>query len=218
MSINGLANSAAARRPDIGPANAVPNGVSEIAAAATTPPEKAPPQQQEASGISTALNVLFGYIPTEVVTLYVAVAAALQPATPPASPGSAAVSAVAVASLQAQWIAFWCFFVATPLVVWVVYASKLKAAGKPLPTTYDTWPVWEMIAALLSFYAWAFALPQTPFREFSWYSPALASLAVLLASTVLGLLAPLFQRPLGTGGANAAAPAMPEGAKPTPRD
>jgi hypothetical protein len=98
----------------------------------------------------------------------------------------------------------------------VVYASKLKAAGKPLPTTYDTWPVWEMIAALLSFYAWAFALPQTPFREFSWYSPALASLAVLLASAVLGLLAPLFQRPLGTGAADAGTPAKPPEEKPAP--
>jgi hypothetical protein len=197
MSISSLANAAAARRPDIGPPTA-PQGMAEIAAAAAAPPESAPAHKQEASGVTTALNLLFGYIPTEVVTLYVAVMAALQP---PEIPGAAAgtAAAAAAASVQSQWIAFWCFFVATPLVVWVVYASKLKAAGKPVPAHYDTWPVWEMIAALLAFCAWAFALPDAPFRQFGWYSPALAAIAVLLASTVLGLVAPLFQRPLGTG-------------------
>jgi|SRR5947209_1499419 len=210
MSINSLANAAAARRPDVRTAD-VPQGMAEIAAAAATPPDQAPLQKDTANSTNTALNVLFGYIPTEVVTLYVAVAAALQPPTPPTAGRSAAqVSTAAVntatASLQPEWIAFWCFFVATPLVVWVVFASKLKEAGKPLPLTYDTWPVWEMMAALISFCAWAFALPSTPFRDFNWYSPALASIAVLLASTILGLLAPLFQRPLGTGTADAPLP------------
>lgn len=204
MSISSLANAAAARRPDIGPVNAVPDGMAEIAAAAATPPDKAPPTKQQASSTNTTLNVLFGYIPTEIVTLYVAVTAALQP--PPTAPaaGAAATAAAATAAAaasQAQWIAFWCFFVAAPLAVWVVYASKLKEAGKPLPLTYGTWPLWEMSAALLAFFAWAFALPSTPFREFTWYSPALASIAVLLASTALGMVAPLFQNPLGTGAA-----------------
>lgn len=200
MSINALANAAAARRSDVGQLDAVPSGMAEIAAAAATPPEKAPSQKQDASGANTALHVLFGYIPTEVVTLYVAVQAALQPPTATGGTIAADATAVAAATQSAQWIAFWCFFVATPLVVWVVFASKLRDAGKPLPSSYATWPVWEMTAALLAFCAWAFALPNTPFREFAaWYSPALASLAVLLASTALGLLAPLFQRPLGTG-------------------
>jgi hypothetical protein len=214
MSINSLANAAAARRTDIG-SDEPPQNRSEIAAAAATPPENTPATKQQASGVSTALNVVFGYIPTEVVTLYVAVAAALQPAAAAgtdtvgagaaggsavgagAAAAGAGATAVASASPAALWIAFWCFFVATPLTVWVVYASKLKAAGKPLPVSYATWPLWEMIAALIAFCAWAFALPNTPFRDYPWYSPALASISVLLASTLLGLLAPLFQRPLG---------------------
>jgi hypothetical protein len=202
MSINTLANAAAARRPDVR-TGTVPDGASQIAAASATPPDKAPPEHQEASGTNTALNVLFGYIPTEVVTLYVAFQTALQPAKPPAAPAgtTSAAAAAVTASPTAMWITFWCFFAATPFVVWVVFASKLKDAGKPLPAGYDTWPVWEMTAALLSYCAWAFALPGSPFGEFPWYSSALAGLAVVLASTVLGLLAPLFQRPLGTGAA-----------------
>jgi hypothetical protein len=207
MSISSLANSAAARRPDIGPADAVPNKVGEIAAAAATPPENAPLQKQEASDVNTALHVLFGYIPTEIVTLYVAVQAAL--ATTTTTNGVVNTTA----ALSSQWIAFVFFLVATPLVVWVVFANKLKAAGKPLPSTYDTWPLWEMSAASFSFCAWAYALPETPFRWLEdWYSPALGSIAVLFASTVLGLLAPLFQRPLGIGPAPTPTPA-PE---PTP--
>lgn len=201
LSISSLANSAAARRPDVGPAVA-PANTAEIAAAAATPPDKAPAQVQAATGVNTTLNVLFGYIPTEVVTVYVGIATALQPETPEGAP--------IPPPTGPQWAAFWAFVVLTPLTVWVVYASKLKAAGKPLPLTWATWPIWEMVAALVAFCTWAFALPNTPFREFrDWYSPALASIAVLFASTALGLVAPLFQRELGTGTVPPQVPAKP---------
>ena len=207
MSINSLANAAAARRTDVGQIDTAPGNLAQIAAAAATPPDIAPPTQQEASGINTAMNVLFGYIPTEVVTLYVAVMGALQPAATPgtdAAPTAAGASQPAItpdagaaaASLHSEWIAFCCFLVATPLAVWAIYASKIKGAGKALPVTYSTWPLWEMTAALIAFLAWAFALPDTPFRDFNWYSPALASIAVLVISAILGLMAPLFQNKL----------------------
>jgi hypothetical protein len=81
-----------------------------------------------------------------------------------------------------------------------VYATKLIAAAKPMPAGYDTWPVWEMIAATVAFFAWAFGMPQSPFRALPWYSAPLAAFAILFASVVLGLIGPLFQRkPLGTG-------------------
>ena len=133
MSINMLANAAAARRTDIGP-NTAPSTMSEIAAAATTSPEKASAQPQTASGITTALNVLFGYIPTEIVTLYVAVSTALQPQK--ISDGASANF-----NLNSQWIAFWCFLAAAPAAVWVIYATKIKAVGKPVPVNYSAWPI-----------------------------------------------------------------------------
>ncbi len=183
-----MANAAAARRPDIGRAFEVPHGLEEIAEASkTTPtsssepplPENPPPT---ATPIDTAYNVLFGYIPTEILTMYVAVLAAVGQAkevTPSA------------------WIAFGCFLAATPIVVWLTYGAKLMAAKKAVPIAYGKWPVWEMFAATLAYCAWAFALPNSPFSEFtSWYSSALAGVAVLVASTVLGLLAPFFQRKL----------------------
>ena len=135
---------------------------------------------ETAAQIDTAFNVLFGYIPTEILTLYVAVLAAVHEEKITA----------------ADWIAFWSFLVATPIVVWLVYAAKVKAAGKALPLEFAAWPVWEMFAGTVAYCAWAFALPNAPFSEYPWYSSALSGVAVLVGSTVLGLLSPFFQNPL----------------------
>lgn len=193
MSIDTMTNAAVARRTDFSPQSGVPQGLAGIAKAGASMPVSLavsggsasaaePPQTPTSDAINTGTNVLFGYIPTEVLTLYVAVVAAI------AKPAEGVASA--------EWTTFWIFFGCTPVVVWLVNGIKVKAAQKPLPLALRTWPVWEMIAASVAFCAWAFALPRTPFTEFSWYSSALAGISVLVASTVLGLLAPFFQRPI----------------------
>src|SRR5438045_2474613 len=68
------------------------------------------------------------------------------------------------------------------------------AAGN-MPEPPRSWPIWEMAAGTVAYAAWATALPTNPFPD---YPPSLAGIAVLVASTVLGMLAPLFQRKLGT--------------------
>ena len=189
MSINALANAAAARRPDLIPLGTVPKDLQDIASASMTSPSATVPSATRMDGalsgagpVDTAFNVLFGYIPTEVITLYVAVLAAIQ------TGGDVAT--------QGDWITFWSFLAATPVVVWLVYGAKLKGARKSIPARISTWPVWEMSAATIAFSAWAFALPHSPFMKFDWYSSALSGVAVLIVSTVLGLLSPFFQRPL----------------------
>jgi hypothetical protein len=193
MSLNSLANAAMARRPEVFPIGAVPGGLDEIAIAAETPQGilarvagVAPPAEKQASTIDTASNVLFGYIPTEILTLYVAVLAAIQ--QPETNPNVQLI----------RWITFWSFLVATPIVAWLVFAAKVKATSQPLPLAARTWPMWEMSAAIIAYCAWALALPNSPFAAFktSWYSSAVSGVIVLVASTVLGLLAPFFQRPL----------------------
>jgi hypothetical protein len=188
MSINSLANAAAARRPDTFPLGTFPKGLDEIARASAISPVrmKGPARgaaitTQPSSAVDTAFNVLFGYIPTEILTLYIAVLAAIQHSNKVTS---------------AQWTSFWCFLVATPIVVWLVYGAKVKALQKPLPLKFGSWPIWEMFAATTAYSAWALALPNTPFAQYEWYSSALSGVVVLVASTVLGLLAPFFQRSL----------------------
>lgn len=108
MSINTLTNAAMARRLDFVPFGSVPKNLSQIAAAAANAPrsreQAASAAAENGNAVNTALHVLFGYIPTEVLTLYVAVLAAIQ------KPGQVT---------KADWITFWVFLVATPVVVWL---------------------------------------------------------------------------------------------------
>ena len=179
MSINSTTNAAIGRRPDFEPMAETPKSYDEIARAAGG--VNAPPDTPSNS-VSTALAVLTTYIPTEVLTLYVAVLAAIQDP--------------ARRSFAPLWITFWAFLIATPVVVWLIYAAKVRSAGKPMPIAPSTWPLWEMVAATIAYLAWAVAMPNAPFAELSWYSAPLSGVTVLVISTILGLLAPIFQRPI----------------------
>jgi hypothetical protein len=155
MSINSLTNAALARRTDEPPVGGVPKGLGGIAKASAASPATA--SAESASGIDTALNVLIGYIPTEVLTLYVAVLAAIQPASTYEATAGLAAEVAAVESpgiteiTPGEWSTFYLFLVLTPVVVWLVFAAKLKAEQKPLPVAFATWPVWEMFSATLAY-------------------------------------------------------------------
>ncbi|MBI3637856.1 MAG: hypothetical protein HY216_16810 [Candidatus Rokubacteria bacterium] len=186
MSINALTNAALARRHDFEPANAVPRSLRDIAHAAGAPPRTVAGGASATNGTTTTLQTLTTYIPTEVLTLYVSAIAAVGPAVT-----KGGVSA-------GRWLPFWCFLVATPLIVWLAFATKLKAAGKPLPASPVKWPIWEMVAATIAYFAWTFALPNTPFATEDWYSSGLAAFFVLVVSAGLGMIAPLMQRRLSS--------------------
>jgi hypothetical protein len=192
VSVNALTNAAVARRPDFQPEGTTPRNLAEIASAAAvtplpTPATPAQPSVPISSGPNTALQTLTTYIPTEVLTLYVSAIAALGPLT----------VRVGQHDLQVgRWLPFWCFLVATPLVVWVAFASKIKAAGRSIPLHISKWPIWEMSAATIAYAGWAFALPATPFAQESWYSSGLASFLILVVTAGLGIIAPLMQKQL----------------------
>src|SRR5262245_35578761 len=102
MSISSMTNAALARRPDYPPKDRQPSSQAEIAGAAEG-------AGQPENPVSTALKVIVTYIPTEILTLYVAVLAAIR--TPERK------------ELGAEWIAFVFFLVATPIVVWLLFAA-----------------------------------------------------------------------------------------------
>jgi hypothetical protein len=188
MSLHAMTNAALARRSDYPPRGRTPRSPAELAEAADS--------AGGTSAVATTLTTITIYIPTEVLTLYVALISALQHEHGADS-----------AARGADWLAFWLFFVFTPLTVWLVFAGKLRAAGKRLPLYPHTWPAWEMAGGTIAYVAWAYALPTSPFASFSWYSPAVAGIIVLIASTSLGLVAPLLQNPLRNGDHTPAAPA-----------
>jgi RsiW-degrading membrane proteinase PrsW (M82 family) len=172
MSIGAMSQVAFLSRTDVDPVDYVPKTMPELAGAANGKPT---PE----NAVNTALQMIVTYVPTEVLTLYVAVLGAIQDP--------------AAESFYAQWVAFLFFLVATPAIVWLVYAAKVKNAGKPVPLAPRKWPHWEMAAATIAYVAWAFALPESPFNDAAWYSAALAGVIVMTASVLLSLLAPLFQ-------------------------
>jgi hypothetical protein len=204
MSISSMTNVAFVRRadvnlPGVAPMNAAPASAESVALSTAGTAESK-------SAMTATLDVIVTYIPTEVLTLYIAVLAAIQPAvttplpatqTPPAPSQALAAIATQPPPVHSLWVTFYCFLIATPLVVWLVYSAKVRTAGRPLPVRPKTWPMWEMFAATVGYATWAFALPNNPFKySYDWYSSALAGVLVLIVSTILGLLAPLLQRTL----------------------
>ena len=173
-----MTNAALARRSDFPPLADVPHGLQGIANAATD-------ARTSENPITTALAVIVTYIPTEILTLYVAVVVAIH------NPKSIDVSDL--------WANFWIFLGATPIVVWAIYAGKVKSNRKPLPLAPAKWPWWEMIAATIAYVAWAVSLPNAPFLAAVGLPVNLASVIVLVASVALGLLAPIFQTPIQAG-------------------
>ncbi|QIN83743.1 hypothetical protein GBA63_14700 [Rubrobacter tropicus] len=176
MSISSMMDVAYQRRQDVEPRG---RGISSLGEATGENPETKSP-------VTTALEAIVTYIPTEIVATYVAVVAVIHPT----------IAGTTTEAPVADWIVFLAFLVLTPITAWLVYAAKCLNAGKQLPTGAAL-PLWEMSAATVAFVVWAATLPETPLGGFPWYTSGLAAILLLIVSMVLGLIAPLFtQRPL----------------------
>jgi RsiW-degrading membrane proteinase PrsW (M82 family) len=128
--------------------------------------------------LTTAVEVVTRYVPTEIVTAYVAVATlVIRPGGP----------------RTAQWVVFYVFFVLTPVMVWLFSATRARSAGEPLPWHPGRWPVFELVIATVSFVLWAFALPSTPFEDFTWYQAVYGAAALIIGSLLIGAIAPVFR-------------------------
>jgi hypothetical protein len=195
MSIQSLSTLAIARRDDM-PSKA-PGTAREVAQTLSAT------DANTDTTITAALRTVTAYIPTEVLTVYLAVVGAL------ATTGTAGTTLLD--PNMTRWVLFWLFVVLTPATVWLTYAAKVQAAGKPLPILRH-WPVWEISAATIAFVIWAFTLPGTPFSSLGWYTPSLGSVAILVGSLLMGLVGPLFtQRPIKTGSPQVGAPQIASG-------
>ena len=129
--------------------------------------------------VTNALNALVGYIPTEVVTLYVAALSA-----------EAALHSTFTV-IDAATI-LWFFVALTPLLLLLIYLSKVAATGDKLPGPRE-WPWWKMCAATIAFFVWALAVPGNPYLREA--AAAVAGLGAMLVSTLLSVMTPIFERP-----------------------
>ncbi|MFJ7212863.1 hypothetical protein [Amycolatopsis sp. NPDC098790] len=125
-------------------------------------------------GVVAATEVVTRYIPTEIITAYVAVATLVM------DPGG---------SRTGQWVMFSIFLVLTPVIVWLFAVAQARKLGRTPPWRPGDWPVFELITATISFGLWAFTLPATPFEDFSWYRPGYGTAALIVGSLLIGAIA-----------------------------
>lgn len=199
MSVGSMANVAVARRDDdLGAKDAAGdvqpvNTVERVAEASGT---KA---STETSGTATLMSIAT-YIPTEVIGLYLAALAAVRAGVKPEEVSASVAANTGTLNLPSdgEVVMAVIFTLMTPVIVWLVYAAKVRAGGGSPPVAPRLWPKWEMFAASTGFVTWSFSLPDSPFARFSWYNVAWATFAVLAVTTALGLVGPVFQRTIRT--------------------
>lgn len=184
MSAVAMANVALRRRRDYPGAESVRVGSAGLTdAAEANAGADAEEEVSTNNPVTTALSAITTYIPTEVLTLYVAgVALFLSVDNPTDTP-----------DYTNAWRTFWFFLALTPIVTWLVYAAKARSAD--LSLGLQSWPYWEMIAGAIAFAVWAAALPDTPFTERSWYSADVAGFAVLFVTSLLALVSAVVRPP-----------------------
>jgi hypothetical protein len=194
-----MANVAVARRDDdlgakdeAGDVQPV-NTVERVAEASGAKPNT------ETSATATLMSIAT-YIPTEVIGLYLAALAAVRSGIDPEKASASISRNAGTLNLPSngEAVVAGIFTLMTPLIVWLVYAAKVRAGGGAPPTQPRLWPKWEMFAATVGFVTWSFSLPDSPYARFSWYNVAWATFAVLAVTTALGLVGPVFQRTIKT--------------------
>lgn len=178
MSLAALARRAAARRDD--PAKPAKDAGEVREAGPPTPP---PPPQS--SNVADTAKQIAEFVPTEIITLYAAALAITTNNSTEVTSG--------------QVVAFAGLLVATPVIVWVLYATFCRAQGKELPLKPRVWPWQEMTIASTAFVVWAGMLPATPFKNFSWYTAELGGFVGLVFTVAVGLVTPLLPGTIKTG-------------------
>lgn len=137
-------------------------------------------QSQE---LDKALNIFTKYIPTEVITLYIAALAAY--------PALFTIrSSVNLAPI------YWGFVVITPVLVWLLFLSKAATIGEDVKQLFShpkRWPWWQMFAATIAFIVWALAVPNNPYIK-SEVSAVVSGFGAIIVSTGLNVLEPICRR------------------------
>lgn len=164
--------------------------VLEDAAANVTPAvPRAPP-----SAVTTALQKLVEFIPTETIVLFwLAVPAAKSLATWLAKQHGEELGA---SPTSIDWWMFCGLIGLTPVLFLLTFLSKL-ASARERPPPLSKWPWWKTVAATIAFPVWAIAVPGNPFVAdpgllvVVWVGASLVSLLLGLLDPILDPLPPL---------------------------
>lgn len=116
---------------------------------------------------SGSLEKLTRYIPTEAITLYVALLGVIGATS---------------ASDGGRWVAFAIFAVATPAMAWIDWKIRVRHTRDGDRSLTRPLLGFNLGAATVAFAAWAFSLPASPFSQFGWYDPKWGGFVALVVS------------------------------------
>lgn len=160
--------------------------LSTLAASAARPAITREPLLDDAGGAggeapaSEKFGKLVEYIPTEIVTLFLAAMAARE-----------ALAAWAnVTPMDLYWIAV----ITTPVLFVVIFAGTLRQAGKKIFEKGTPVPWWPMVAATIAFAAWGLVVPEVVPSEEAYVAPLLALLATIV-TVLLPVIGRVFEKP-----------------------
>jgi hypothetical protein len=125
---------------------------------------------------TTWANQITRWIPTETITIYVALLALVAP------------QVAHNTSFTSRWTLFWIIVAINPVVVLLLTMAKSKT------WTQIKLPIFEMIAAPIAFAGWAFALPDTPLNSISGYSTTWNAAIVVVTTVAITLVANAFHQ------------------------
>ncbi len=131
-------------------------------------------------------EALTAFIPVEAITLFIAAVSMLSAATP-VDDGAGLPEILGSIDIRTVYFVFG--LAVTPVIVLLVAGGKWKEAHKADPTTRFRWPIWPIIAAVIAFLAWAWAVPGLAESDFE---KILAAFAATFVSTILALLDRVF--------------------------
>ncbi len=157
-----------------------PDSVGTVVPAGTVVSATARSTQSGKSKSAAAIEALIRYIPTEIITLYIAASSAM-----------AALKKTFPIVTEAN--TYWFFVVATPLVFMIIYAGERRSKGLSVVPMPHKWPWWKLVASTIAFAAWALAVPTTPYLT-GVEGGAIAGFLATFVSVGLSLLAPLFEK------------------------
>ena len=146
-------------------------------------PDAVDPAGQAVRAPLPTADSIVRYIPTEAVAIYIAIlSGAFSPLVP--EPGQS----LDQLDYRSRWIFLGAFALATAGLVWLLYIGKARSAGE----RYTDVPVFEMAVASIALVGWAFALPDSPLADFSfyggWLPPVILGLTTFMIPAVAAAL------------------------------
>ena len=149
------------------------SSIAEDTALRLTPPGA--PATDTGGVASSPLAQLIKYVPTETITLYVAVQAALGDLAAPNG------KSISDANFTSRWAWMWIMFGITVLLTTALSYRSQKNANQTAPFRM---PYFDVSAAGAAFLVWALSLPSTPLRDFSGYNYNAWDTVIILGGTI----------------------------------